>query len=156
VKKTKAPDPIDRHVGARVRMQRLATKMSQEKLGEALGLTFQQVQKYEKGVNRIGASRLQQIAKVLKVSPSFFFEGAGGDASSASGFAEGPQTEYVTSFLSTAEGFHLNHSFARIKDPKLRKKVLDLVAALADQQVEPPPSSAEEPAKVKETETSGV
>ena len=72
----KTPDPIDRHVGSRVRMQRILMKMSQEKLGDALGLTFQQVQKYEKGLNRIGASRLQQISKTLQVPPSFFFEGA--------------------------------------------------------------------------------
>src|ERR671914_1569018 len=72
----KAPNPIDRHVGSRVRMRRMIVGMSQEKLGESLGLTFQQVQKYEKGTNRIGASRLQQISKVLGVPIEFFFEGA--------------------------------------------------------------------------------
>ena len=72
----KAPNPIDKHVGARVRMRRMMLSMSQEKLGDALGLTFQQVQKYEKGTNRIGASRLQQIANILQVPVSFFFEGA--------------------------------------------------------------------------------
>ena len=72
----KAPNPIDKHVGSRVRMRRMMLSMSQEKLGDALGLTFQQVQKYEKGTNRIGASRLQQIAHILQVPVSFFFEGA--------------------------------------------------------------------------------
>jgi transcriptional regulator with XRE-family HTH domain len=132
VKKT--PDPIDRHVGSRVRMQRILMKMSQEKLGEALGLTFQQVQKYEKGLNRIGASRLQQISKTLNVPPSFFFEGAPTlGAGEGNGFAEGSSSQYVVDFLSTAEGLQLNRSFARIKDPKVRKRVLDLVATLAEQ-----------------------
>lgn len=133
----KTPDPIDRHVGSRVRMQRILMKMSQEKLGEALGLTFQQVQKYEKGLNRIGASRLQQISKTLNVPPSFFFDGAptlsaAGEA--AGGFAEESSSQYVVDFLSTAEGLHLNRAFARIKDPKVRKRVLDLVTTLADQE----------------------
>lgn len=130
----KTPDPIDRHVGSRVRMQRILMKMSQEKLGEALGLTFQQIQKYEKGLNRIGASRLQQISKTLNVPPSFFFEGAPGvGAAEGNGFAEESSSQYVVDFLSTAEGLHLNRAFARIKDPKVRKRVLDLVAALAEQ-----------------------
>lgn len=131
----KAPDPIDRHVGSRVRMQRILMKMSQEKLGEALGLTFQQVQKYEKGLNRIGASRLQQISKSLNVPPSFFFEGAPASGPTpAGGFAEESSSQYVVDFLSTAEGLHLNRAFARIRDPKVRKGILNLVATLADQQ----------------------
>jgi len=137
VKKT--PDPIDRHVGSRVRMQRILMKMSQEKLGEALGLTFQQVQKYEKGVNRIGASRLQQISKTLNVPPSFFFDGAptlNAHADCNGGFAEESSSQYVVDFLSTAEGMHLNRAFARIKDSKVRKRVLDLVTTLADQEEE--------------------
>lgn len=131
----KTPDPIDRHVGSRVRMQRILMKMSQEKLGEALGLTFQQVQKYEKGTNRIGASRLQQISKTLNVPPSFFFEGAPttDGTPGASGFAEESSSQYVVDFLSTAEGLHLNRAFARIRDQKVRKRVLDLVTTLAAQ-----------------------
>lgn len=131
----KTPDPIDRHVGSRVRMQRILMNMSQEKLGEALGLTFQQVQKYEKGTNRIGASRLQQISKTLNVPPSFFFEDAPTSSAPApaAGFSEGSSSQYVVDFLSTAEGLHLNRAFARIRDPKIRKRILDLVAALADQ-----------------------
>lgn len=132
----KAPDPIDRHVGSRVRMQRVLMKMSQEKLGEALGLTFQQVQKYEKGTNRIGASRLQQISKTLNVPPSFFFEGAPTGDATGDGFAEESSSQYVVEFLSTSEGLHLNRAFARIKDPKVRKRVIDLIATLADQSEE--------------------
>lgn len=134
----KTPDPIDRHVGSRVRMQRILMKMSQEKLGEALGLTFQQVQKYEKGLNRIGASRLQQISKTLSVPPSFFFEGAPNlGVADGNGFAEESSSQYVVDFLSTAEGLHLNRAFARIKDAKIRKRVLDLVAALAEPDAPP-------------------
>ncbi len=128
----KTPDPIDRHVGSRVRMQRILMKISQEKLGEALGLTFQQVQKYEKGLNRIGASRLQQISKTLNVPPSFFFEGAPSASPVESGFAEESSSQYVVDFLSTAEGLHLNRGFARIKNPKVRKRILDLVTTLAE------------------------
>ncbi|MGA8172888.1 MAG: helix-turn-helix transcriptional regulator [Methylocystis sp.] len=139
---TKIPDPIDRHVGSRVRMQRVLMKMSQEKLGDALGLTFQQVQKYEKGTNRIGASRLQQISKTLNVPPSFFFEGAPTpDGELAQGFQE-ERSQFVVDFLATAEGVHLNRSFARIRDPKVRKRIVELVAALAEA------DSAEAPAPI--------
>jgi transcriptional regulator with XRE-family HTH domain len=133
----KVPNPIDRYVGSRVRMRRVILGMSQEKLGEALGLTFQQVQKYEKGANRIGASRLQQISRTLDVPPAFFFEGAPSfeHAASASpnhlGVAEETNSGYVADFLSTAEGLHLNMAFARIHDPKVRKRIIDLVTALA-------------------------
>ena len=106
--------------------------MSQERLGEMLGLTFQQVQKYEKGANRIGASRLQQLARVLDVPPSFFFEGApSSDHKSAVSLSEPEQNNYVVEFLSTNEGLQLNRAFAAIKDPKVRKKILDLVESLA-------------------------
>jgi transcriptional regulator with XRE-family HTH domain len=127
----KSPNPIDRHVGSRVRMRRVLLGMSQEKLGEALDLTFQQVQKYEKGTNRIGASRLQQISKILQVTPSFFFEGTPQDETTMVGFAEDSSSEYVVDFLSTVEGLQLNKAFARIKSPKIRKKVVDLIVTLA-------------------------
>src|ERR1700730_17438468 len=98
----KAPNPIDRHVGSRVRMRRMMLNMSQEKLGDALGLTFQQVQKYEKGTNRIGASRLQQISLILQVPVSFFFEGAPAPPGSRpQGLGEAPSPAYVTDFLAT-------------------------------------------------------
>src|SRR5260370_18155605 len=96
----KAPNPIDRHVGSRVRMRRLMLGMSQEKLGDALGLTFQQVQKYEKGTNRIGASRLQHLAQILQVPVAFFFEGAP-QAGKKEGASDAPSPAYVTEFLST-------------------------------------------------------
>ncbi|HTO80260.1 MAG TPA: helix-turn-helix transcriptional regulator [Methylocystis sp.] len=132
----KTPDMIDRHVGSRVRMRRMLLKMSQEKLGEALGLTFQQIQKYEKGLNRIGASRLQQISKTLNVPPSFFFEGAPTGATTTgdgpAGFEEEGQSQYVVDFISTAEGLHLNRSFARIRNPKVRRRLVELIASLAD------------------------
>ena len=102
----KPPNPVDRHVGSRVRMRRIMLGMSQEKLGEGLGLTFQQIQKYEKGTNRIGASRLHQISEILQVPVSFLFEGSPG-TSSAKSFDESPSPTYVADFLATAEGLAL-------------------------------------------------
>lgn len=131
VKKT--PNPVDKHVGSRVRMRRVLIGMSQEKLGDALGITFQQIQKYEKGTNRIGASRMQQIATVMGVPVSYFFEDAPGSDVKPGGFGETPGSDYVVDFLTTTEGLQLNRSFVRISDPKVRRKVVDLVAALADQ-----------------------
>lgn len=129
----KSPDPVDKHVGTRVRMRRMLVGMSQEKLGEALGLTFQQVQKYEKGSNRIGASRLQQIAQILKVPVDFFFDGAphSGDPFLQRGFAETPNSSYESDFLATSEGIQLSRAFMRITDPAVRRKIIDLVVALA-------------------------
>lgn len=110
-------------------MRRILAGLSQEKLGDALGLTFQQVQKYEKGSNRIGASRLQQISKILKVPPSFFFENAPtGEAFASEGLAESTN---MVDFLSTVEGLQLNKSFASIKDPKVRRKIVELVTSIA-------------------------
>src|ERR1700704_1308491 len=94
----KAPNPIDKHVGSRVRMRRMMMSMSQEKLGDALSLTFQQVQKYEKGTNRIGASRLQQISNILQVPVSFFFEGAPNLEGQPGGMQEAPSPAYVSDF----------------------------------------------------------
>lgn len=128
----RAPNPVDKHVGSRVRMRRVLMGLSQEKLGEALGLTFQQVQKYEKGTNRIGASRLQEIAKTLQVPPSFFFEGLNGENGPAdNGFAEEASAKSITDFVITAEGLQLNKAFTRISDPKIRRRVIDLVIAIA-------------------------
>jgi transcriptional regulator with XRE-family HTH domain len=129
----KAPNPIDKHVGSRVRMRRMMLGMSQEKLGDALGLTFQQVQKYEKGTNRIGASRLQQIAHILQVPVSFFFEGApaSGGAHEAGGMSEAPSPAYVSDFLATSDGLSLTKSFMRIKSTKLRRRIVDLVEQIA-------------------------
>ena len=129
----KAPNPIDRHVGSRVRMRRMMLSMSQEKLGDALGLTFQQVQKYEKGANRIGASRLQQISHILQVPVSFFFEGAPNapGAVAGDGMAEAPSPTYVSDFLATSDGLALTKAFMEIKDSKLRRRIVDLVEQIA-------------------------
>ena len=127
-------NPMDVHVGSRVRLRRMLLGMSQEKLGEHLGLTFQQVQKYEKGVNRIGASRLFELARVMGVPVQYFFDDAPASQSAdarASGFAERIGDGYVVEFLATREGLELNKAFSRISDPKVRKAVTELVKALA-------------------------
>ena len=134
----KAPNPIDKHVGSRVRMRRMMLGMSQEKLGDALGLTFQQVQKYEKGTNRIGASRLQQISQILKVPVAFFFEGAphlaGGPV--PEGIEHAPSPAYVSDFLATSDGLSLTKAFMRIPDAKLRRRIVDLVQQIAGEEGE--------------------
>lgn len=127
----KKPNPIDVHVGGRIRLRRNMLGMSQEKLGENLGITFQQIQKYEKGTNRVGASRLQAISSILEVPVAFFFEDAPGGGE---GLAEESQTAYVVDFLSSTEGLQLNRAFVRIGDPKVRRKIIDLVRALADEE----------------------
>ncbi len=129
----KKPNPIDIHVGSRVRLRRTMQSMSQEKLGNSLGITFQQIQKYEKGANRIGASRLQNIATVLNTPIAFFFEDApSGDGSAKGGMEESNSTNYVVDFLSSSEGLQLNRSFVKITDTKVRRKIIDLVKALAE------------------------
>ncbi len=122
----KSPNQIDRHIGSRVRARRIMLGMSQERLADALGLTFQQVQKYEKGVNRIGASRLLQIAGILDVSIEFFFEGLPGLR--AGGFAG---DSLVAEFLTRSESDRLVRGFLRLKDEEARRKVADLVDWLA-------------------------
>jgi transcriptional regulator with XRE-family HTH domain len=133
----KAPNPTDHHVGSRVRMRRMMLGMSQEKLGGALGLTFQQVQKYEKGTNRIGASRLQQISHILQVPVEFFFEGAPHIAGlpAPPGGAEAPSPAYVSDFLATSDGLSLTKAFMRIGDAKLRRRIVDLVQHIAGEEV---------------------
>jgi transcriptional regulator with XRE-family HTH domain len=118
---------VDKHVGSRVRMRRMMLGMSQEKLGDALGLTFQQVQKYEKGTNRISASRLQHISQILQMPVPFFFEGAPGGVDGA---AESPS--YVNEFLATADGLALTKAFMRIEDAKLRRLIVHLVGDCAE------------------------
>jgi transcriptional regulator with XRE-family HTH domain len=131
---TKAPNPVDKHVGSRVRMRRIMLGMSQEKLGEALGLTFQQIQKYEKGTNRVGASRIQQISEVLQVPVSFLFEGVPSGNINGEGFSEGASPAYVSDFLATSEGLALTRAFTRINDSKLRRSIVDLVEQIADRE----------------------
>jgi transcriptional regulator with XRE-family HTH domain len=136
----KAPNPIDKHVGSRVRMRRMMLGMSQEKLGDALALTFQQVQKYEKGTNRIGASRLQQISQILQVPVAFFFEGAPhlADGMVAAPMESAPSPTYVSDFLATSDGLSLTKAFMRIPDPKLRRRIVDLVQQIAGEDTETP------------------
>ena len=125
-------NPIDVHVGSRVRLRRMLLGMSQEKLGEFLGLTFQQIQKYEKGINRVGASRLFDLAKVLGVTVQFFYDELPGSlADGATGFAERPAESYAVEFLGSREGLELNKAFARITDPRVRRSIVELVRAYA-------------------------
>ena len=126
----KAPNEIDINVGARIRLRRNLLGLSQSRLAESLGVTFQQVQKYEKGINRVGASRLQAIATVFDVPVSFFFE------DSAFPEAAGrPVENDFTQFLETPEAIALNTAFAKIEDSEVRRKVLSLVKSIASQDV---------------------
>jgi transcriptional regulator with XRE-family HTH domain len=127
---TKFPNPVDKFVGSRVRMRRMMLSMSQEKLADALGLTFQQVQKYEKGTNRISASRLQAISQILEVPVHFFFDGAPQSAKGAQGFADSPSPAYVTDFLTTSDGLALVKAFVRIKEAAVRRSIVRMVEAI--------------------------
>ncbi len=130
----KKPHPIDVHVGGRVRLRRTMLGMSQDKLADSLGLTFQQIQKYEKGVNRIGASRVFEISRVLGVPIQFFFDDFDVNTGRSYGFAEqGPDDGMaMMELLNTPEGVQLCKHFASIKEPKIRKRVLELVKSLSD------------------------
>jgi transcriptional regulator with XRE-family HTH domain len=123
----KVPNPVDKYVGSRVHMRRVMLNMSQGKLAKAIGVKFQQVQKYESGANRIGASRLQQIAHTLQVPISFFFEGAphmvGGEAALPT---------YVADFLATRDGISLTRAFTQIRNRKLRRQIVQLVEQIVD------------------------
>ncbi|MGA7711038.1 MAG: helix-turn-helix transcriptional regulator [Rhizomicrobium sp.] len=127
----KQANPIDAQVGNRLRLRRMMIGMSQERLGELLGLTFQQVQKYEKGVNRIGAGRLFEISRILGV-PIFYFYERVSEQLSGGGLAES-QSPPVLEFVSSGEGLQLSLAYMRIKDPKVRKRVLDLVKSLGEE-----------------------
>jgi len=124
-------NPVDKHVGSRIRMRRLMLGMSQEKLGNGLGLTFQQVQKYEKGTNRIGASRLQHISQLLQVPVPFFFEGAPHVPGQPIGLGPAPSPAYVFNFLATTDGLALTKAFMQIEQPGLRRRIVHLVEEIA-------------------------
>lgn len=129
-------NPIDAHVGGRVRLRRMLLGMSQEKLAEKLGLTFQQVQTYEKGINRIGASRLFELSQLLGVGVDFFYEDApvgDGSGNTVPGFAEQTGENYIVDFLNSREGLELNRAFTRIQDPKVRRSIIELVRSLANE-----------------------
>ena len=129
----KQANPVDVQVGNRVRIRRMLIGMSQEKLGELLSLTFQQVQKYEKGVNRIGAGRLYDISRILGVPIDYFYEGISAQPT-GEGVADGAPP--VMEFVSSGEGLQLSLAFMKIKDSKVRKRVLDLVKSLAEEEAE--------------------
>ncbi|THK33434.1 XRE family transcriptional regulator [Ensifer sp. MPMI2T] len=131
----KQPEPVDVHVGRRIRQRRVWLDMTQVALGEAIGVTFQQVQKYEKGTNRVGASRLQQIADVLQVPVSSFFQDMPGGTEHDAGDAGNDSVLHpeLMQFISKDQGLALIRAFSRIKDEKVRARVVSLVKALADQ-----------------------
>lgn len=128
----KTPNPIDVHVGARVRLKRTMLGLSQEKLGDSLGVSFQQVQKYEKGSNRISASKMHEIAEILQESVSFFFKDSPGATSQQTGFGEAENSEYIADLLSSPDDVKLFRAFNKIKDPKIRKNIIDMVRSFAD------------------------
>ena len=128
----KQANPVDAHVGHRVRLRRMLIGMSQERLGELLGLTFQQVQKYEKGINRIGAGRLYEVAGILGVPVAFFYEDVSDEVSSSGAENDGPPP--VMEFLSSPEGLQLSLAFMRIRDVKVKRRILDLVRSLANEE----------------------
>jgi len=121
--------------------------MSQEKLGDALGLTFQQVQKYEKGTNRIGASRLQHISQILQVPVSFFFEGAPEIPGQVTGLNETPSPAYVSDFLATSDGLALTKAFISIPEGRLRRRIVDLVEEIAGERRSVKPPTAARPSR---------
>ncbi len=123
----KTPNPVDRYVGNRIRMRRMMLGWSQEKLGEALGLTFQQVQKYEKGINRVGASRRQQLGQVRQVPVTYFFETPPHPEAPEQTTATAPAPDYVSEFLATSDGLALAKAFMAIAQPALRRRIVDLV-----------------------------
>ena len=132
----KKPNPIDIHVGSRVRLRRMLLSMSQEKLGDQMGLTFQQIQKYEKGTNRIGASRLHHISQILEVPVQFFFDDAplaAGQKEGQGGMSEPKMENFLYEFISTRDGLELIRAFVSIQDPKIRKRVVDLVRTLSSE-----------------------
>lgn len=129
------PNPVDVHVGSRVRLRRTLLGLSQEKLGEAVGLTFQQIQKYERGANRIGASRLFEFSRILDVPVSFFFDdmtarGKIGDSELASGLSDRPQAPLEPDPLTRRETLELVRAYYRIGDPQVRKRLFELTKSL--------------------------
>lgn len=131
------PHPVDIHVGSRVRLRRTMLGMSQEKLGEAVGLTFQQIQKYERGANRIGSSRIYQFSRILDVPVSFFFEDMPAEALKAPGVAvkglsDTQQAPMDDDPMSKRETLELIRAYYRISDPRVRKRLYDLLRSMAN------------------------
>ena len=137
----RSPNPVDVHVGARVRLRRKILRFSQEKLGEQLGVTFQQVQKYERGANRIGASRLWKLSEVLDVPVNFFYDGLsteyGGQSESSALLSETPdQSPLVYEFINSTDGVSLASAVLKIKNKAVRRQILELARSLSEQQEE--------------------
>ncbi len=126
----RSPNPVDLHVGTRVRLRRQVLKMSQEKLGDQLGVTFQQIQKYERGANRVGASRLWRMSQVLDVPVSFFYDGLGNEMPATS-FGENDQTPVVYEFINSTDGVSLAMAVSKIKNKAVRRQILELARSLA-------------------------
>ena len=124
----RAPNPVDRHVGLRIRLRRKELGVSQERLAESIGLTFQQVQKYERAANRVSASKLWEMARALKTSVAYFYEGLGDPAT-----AGGEGRDSVHDFLLTPEGMELATLFPRVRQPRVRRRLLDLVRTMAEE-----------------------
>jgi transcriptional regulator with XRE-family HTH domain len=127
----RSPSVIDKHVGVRLRERRGILGVTQQQLGVAIGVSFQQVQKYEKGLNRIGAGRLRDVSRVLGVSPAYFFEGSPSEPAPETGFFDVRAIAPSPDGVSVAEGLHLQRSFSKIKNPRVRRRILELVSALA-------------------------
>lgn len=131
MQKQKKPEPVDIHVGSRVRLRRTLLGMSQDKLGKALSLTFQQIQKYERGANRIGSSRLYRLSQILDVPVSFFFDDMSAEITGkATGVSEAGKQSFEVGHLSRRETLELVRAYYRIKDPVVRKKLFEMVKAL--------------------------
>ena len=127
----RAADDLDRALGNAIRLRRRSLNLTQEQLASACGISFQQVQKYERGANRIGASRLHDLSRVLDVPVSFFFEGVPLPTDKIGGFAEDASPEYVQATLSTSDGLALVKAFSQVKNPKLRRRIVDLIEEMA-------------------------
>lgn len=124
--------PVDVHVGSRVKLRRMALGVSQDTLGKSMGLTFQQIQKYEKGVNRISASKIYELSRLLEVPIDYFFDGYGDGADYGDGLAEESQGDPFMELIRSPDGVQLCRHFASIRDPDVKKRVLDLVKSIAE------------------------
>ena len=127
----KAADDIDAYIGSRVRLRRMTVGVSQEQLGEALGLTFQQIQKYEKGQNRIGAGRLYRIARILSTPIDYFYDGLPPTAGSDDKASIAARSADIQAFMSSPDGHALSLAFQKITDPATRRRIVDLVSTIA-------------------------
>lgn len=131
---SRSPNPIDVHVGRRVRQRRKAMGVTQERLADDLGLTFQQVQKYERGANRVSASKLYEIAVALQTGTEYFFDGLADPSQlkTGGGEAEPASEKFVNAFLMSSEGLELAELFSRLKSPRLRKRIVELVRSMVE------------------------